>query len=188
MNKSVFIVLMIFIIFGSLNWLAVGLGMNVLERVFGSKSIVPRILYVVIGLCALAVAFDRDTYLPFLGPTVVPCALIPETIPKGADTTIEVVVTPCAKVLYWAAEPATDGLKKITDWRGAYLQFMNAGATKADSDGTAALLVRNPQPYTVPWKGRLEPHVHFRVCGENGMMGRIQTVYMADGRVEGFVP
>jgi hypothetical protein len=65
---------------------------------------------------------------------------------------------------------------------------MNAGATKADSDGTASLLLRNPQPYSVPWKGRLEPHVHFRVCGENGMMGRIQTVYMADGRVEGFLP
>jgi uncharacterized membrane protein YuzA (DUF378 family) len=188
MNKGVFFVLMIIIIIGSLNWLSVGLGMNVLERIFGSSSIIPRIIYVIVGISALAIAFDRDTYLPFLGPTVVPCALIPETIPKGADTTIEVMVTPGAKVLYWAAEPSTDGLKKINDWRGAYLQFMNAGATKADSDGTAALLLRKPQPYTVPWKGRLEPHVHFRVCGENGMMGRIQTVYTADGRVEGFVP
>jgi uncharacterized membrane protein YuzA (DUF378 family) len=187
MNKSVFIVLMILIILGSLNWLAVGLGVNVLEKVFGSASIVPRILYVIIGLAALAIAFDRDTYLPFLGPSVVPCALIPESIPKGADTTVEVVVAPGAKVLYWAAEPGTEGMKKINDWRGAYLEFMNAGATKADSDGTAALLVRNPQPYSVPWKGRIEPHIHFRVCGENGMMGRIQTVYMADGRVEGFV-
>ena len=181
-------VLMILIILGSVHLLALAFSVNVLERVFGSSSIVPRVLYVVIGLSALAIAFDRDTYLPFLGPTVVPCALIPETIPKGADTTIEVVVAPGAKVLYWAAEPSTDGLKKITDWRGAYLEYMNAGATKADSDGTAVLLVRNPQPYTVPWKGRLEPHVHFRVCGENGLMGRIQTVYMADGRVEGFVP
>ena len=187
MNKSLFIVLMILIILGSLNWLAVGLGVNVLEKIFGSASIVPRIIYVIIGLAALAIAFDRDTYLPFLGASVVPCALIPESIPEGAHTTIEVLVAPGAKVLYWAAEPGTEGRKKIKDWRGAYLEFMNAGATKADSDGTAALLVRNPQPYSVPWKGRIEPHIHFRVCGENGMMGRIQTVYMADGRVEGFV-
>ena len=188
MNKGVFYFLMIIIIMGSLNWLSVGLGMNVLERIFGTTSIIPRIIYVIVGVSALAIAFDRDTYLPFLGPTVVPCSLIPETIPKGADTTIEVMVAPGAKVLYWAAESATDGLKKINDWRGAYLEYMNAGATKAASDGTASLLVKKPQPYSVPWKGRLEPHVHFRVCGENGLMGRIQTVYMADGRVEGFVP
>jgi uncharacterized membrane protein YuzA (DUF378 family) len=98
MNKGIFFVLMIIIIIGSLNWLSVGLGMNVLERVFGSSSIIPRIIYVIVGISALAIAFDRDTYLPFLGPTAVPCALIPETIPKGADTSIEVMVAPGAKV------------------------------------------------------------------------------------------
>lgn len=177
-----------FVIIGALNWLAIGVAkMNVLERVFGANSIVPRILYVVVGVSALGLAFHRDTYLPFLGQTVVPCSLIPERIPEGANTTVGVTATPGAKVLYWAAEPATEGLKKMNDWRGAYLKYMNAGVTIADSDGTAKLLLKNPQPYTVPWKGRLEPHVHFRVCGENGMMGRIETVYMADGRVEPFV-
>ena len=187
MNKTLFMFAMVFIIVGAANWFVIGLAkFNMLEKIFGSNSIIPRILYVIVGLSALAIAFDRDTYLPFLGETVLPCSLIPEAIPKGADTTVEVVVTPGAKVLYWAAEPGTEGLKKINDWRGAYLEFMNAGATTANAEGTAALLVRNPQPYKVPWKGRIEPHIHFRVCKENGMMGRIQTVYMADGRVEGF--
>jgi hypothetical protein len=37
-------------------------------------------------------------------------------------------------------------------------------------------------------KGKLEPHVHFRVCGgADGFLGRIKTVYVEDGRVEGFV-
>lgn len=182
------IIAITFIIIGALNWLSIGLAkVNMLEKVFGANSIIPRILYVVVGLSALALAFHRDTYLPFLGPTVIPSSLIPERIPEGADTTVDVKVRPRAKVLYWAAEPETEGLKKINDWRGAYLQYMNAGVTIADADGNAALLLKNPQPYTVPWKGRLEPHVHFRICGENGIMERIETVYMADGRVESFV-
>jgi len=190
----------VFVIIGALNWLSVGVTkVNMLEaifasvtppkgleRIFGAGSIIPRFLYVIVGVSALGLAFHRDTYLPFLGATVVPCSLIPERIPEGADTTVEVKVTPGAKVLYWAAEAETEGLKKINDWRGAYLKYMNAGVTIADADGTAKLSLKNPQPYTVPWKGRLEPHVHFRVCGENGMMERIETVYMADGRVEPF--
>jgi uncharacterized membrane protein YuzA (DUF378 family) len=183
----VHIIAIIFVIIGALNWLGIGtLKVNMLERIFGSRSIIPRILYVIVGVSALALAFHRDTYLPFLGPTALPCSLIPERIPEGADTTVEVKVRPGAKVLYWAAEPATEGLKNINDWRAAYLQNMNAGVTIAGTDGTASLFLKNPQAYTVPWKGRLEPHVHFRVCGENGMMERIETVYMADGRVEPF--
>jgi protocatechuate 3,4-dioxygenase beta subunit len=64
---------------------------------------------------------------------------------------------------------------------------MNVGVIKSDSTGVATLYVRNPQPYTVPWMGRLEPHVHFRVCSDNGMMGSINTVYMSSGNVEKFV-
>jgi len=181
------IIAIIFVIIGALNWLSIGIAkVNPLEKVFGAS--ISRVLYVIVGVSALGLVFHRDTYLPFLGPTVVPCSLIPERIPEGANTTVEVKVTPGAKVLYWAAEPATEGLKRMNDWRAAYLKFMNAGVTIAGTDGTAKLLLKNPQPYTVPWKGRLEPHVHFRVCGENGMMERIETVYMADGRVEAFVP
>jgi len=54
---------MIFIIVGAVNWLSIGLTkVNMLERVFGSNSIIPRFLYVIVGISALAIAFDRDTY------------------------------------------------------------------------------------------------------------------------------
>lgn len=183
--KKLFMFSMALLIVGALNWLAIGVaGVNVLEAFVG--RFVARILYVLVGLAALAIAFNRDTYLPFLGETVMPCSIISEQIPKGADTSLTVNVTPGATVLYWAAEPETEGLKKIGDWRKAYLKFMNAGVVKANSQGEAVLLVRAPQPYTVPWKGRLEPHVHFRVCGGDGMLARIKTVFVADGRVEGF--
>lgn len=111
----------------------------------------------------------------------------PEQIPENADTQVEVQVEPGVKVLYWAAEPSTEGLKKLKDWRGAYMKYMNVGVVKANEDGIANLMVRRPQSYVVPWRGRLEPHIHYRVCSENGMMSRINTVFLSDGHVEAFV-
>lgn len=188
-SKMAFKIAMVVLIIGALNWLTVGiLGFNAVERLFGRGSLASRAVYILVGICALAVMFNRDTYLPFLGETVLPATLLPERLPENADTQIEVSAPPGAKVLYWAAEPATDGLTKLNDWRHAYLKYMNAGVVRANESGVATLFVRNPQPYVVPWKGRLEPHIHFRICEPNGMMSRIKTVFLADGRIEGFRP
>lgn len=176
------------VLVGALNWLGVGaFGINGVARLVGAKSVAARVIYCVVGVAALTLVFHRDTYLPFLGETVFPCSAIPEQIPEGADTQVQVKVHPGAKVIYWAAEPSTEGMKQLKDWRKAYLKLMNVGVVKADENGLATLMVRNPQPYTVPWMGRLEPHVHFRECGDNGMVGRIFTVYTSSGKVEAFV-
>jgi len=171
----------VFLIVGALNWLGIGLfRVNLAEKLLGRS--ISRAVYIVVGVCALAVMFHRDTYLPFLGETVMPCSVIPESIPERADIQVEVRVAPGAKVVYWAAEPATERLHDIHDWRKAYLKFMNAGCVHANDYGVAVLLVRNPQPYSVPLKGRLEPHVHYRSCGDGGMMGRIETVFLSKGK------
>jgi uncharacterized membrane protein YuzA (DUF378 family) len=178
----------IIVIIGALNWLGIGvLGFNAVARYLGARSIATRAVYCLVGLSAIAIMFHRDTYLPFLGETVFPCSAIPEQIPEGADTQVQVKVHPGAKVIYWAAEPANEGMKQLNDWRKAYLSFLNVGVVKADATGVATLLVRNPQPYTVPWMGQLSPHVHFRECGDNGMVGRIFTVYTSSGKVEEFL-
>jgi len=180
---------MVILIIGALNWLAIGaFNYNPVGKMLGVKSIASRAVYIVVGLAAVSLMFHRDTYLPFLGETVMPCSALPEQIPEGADTQIQVDAPPGAKVLYWAAEPENEGMKKLLDWRQAYMKFMNVGVVVASAEGVATLRVRNPQPYVVPWKGRIEPHIHFRVCEDTGMMGHIKTVYVADGRVEGFVP
>jgi uncharacterized protein len=174
------------IIVGALNWLLVGVfDFDIVRFLFG-KSVVARAIYIVIGLSAVAIMCNRDTYLPFLGETVLPCAALPNRIPPGASKEVRVTAAPGSKILYWASEPALESLTKINDWRHAYQKYENAGVTTADETGVAILKVRPPQPYVVPWKGRLEPHVHFRVCGENGMLGRVKTVFVKDGRVEGF--
>ena len=72
-----------------------------------------------------------------------------------------------------------------------YASFENIGVTTSNEAGTALLKVRKPQPYSVPFKGRLEPHIHYRVCNPDGMMERVNTVYITDsdssaGAIEGF--
>jgi hypothetical protein len=130
-------------------------------------------------LVALWIGLNVYSYLPFLGPTVMPCSLLANRIPDHADTEVRVDgLTPGATVMYWAAEPATDGLARIKDWRQAYLDYANAGVTRVDDAGVAVFVIRKPQPYTVPVKGRLESHVHWRVC-EGHMLGPVQTTMLA---------
>jgi uncharacterized membrane protein YuzA (DUF378 family) len=155
---------------------------NVLDKILGKNSIAARMLCISIGLSALSVAFNRDTYLPFLGESVFPCSVLGNQVPPGATRSIEVRVQPDSKVVYWASEPGSGQ----GSWDQAYLTYQNAGVTTSDSSGIAILKVREPQGYSVPIRGPIETHIHFRVCGQTGFVGRIKTVYLADGRVEGF--
>ena len=184
-QKMAFKVAMVLLIVGSLNWLILGVfNKNIVEGLLGKT--VSRVVYCLVGLAALSIMFNRDTYLPFLGETVLPCTTIPERIPPGATKELHVSAPPGSKVLYWAAEPALEELKQIQDWQHAYTKYENAGVTTTDSTGVAILKVRSPQAYVVPFKGRIEPHVHFRICSGTGMLGRIKTVFVSDGHVEGF--
>ena len=184
-QKMAFKIAIVLLVAGGLNWLSVGiLNANLVESVVGKT--LARVVYVLVGLAAVSIMFNRDTYLPFLGETVLPCTMIPERVPPGATKELRVPAPPGSKVLYWAAEPAMEELKQIPDWQQAYNKFENAGVATTDSTGVAILKVRNPQPYLVPMKGRLEPHVHFRICDGTGMLGRVKTIFVGDERIEGF--
>lgn len=162
------------LVLGGLTLLAKGLlERDLWEDLLGGAAVV---VYLLMGAAALYVMFDRDTYLPFLGPTHVPCSALEPRTPTGATRAVIVHVPPRAKVLYWAAEPAMEGLKTLPSWKGAYLGYENTGVTVADASGQAVLRVRTPQPYQVPIKGLLEPHIHYRVCEDSGWLGRVMTV------------
>jgi uncharacterized membrane protein YuzA (DUF378 family) len=179
-KKLAFKCAMVVLILAGLNGLMTGVfRINPLESLLGRK-LLGRTAYILIGLCAIAVMFDRDTYLPFLGPMVIPCSVLKDRSPSGATRSVQVKVRPGAKVLYWAAEPtgASEDLKRVKDWKRAYAQYDNAGVATAGEDGIATLRVREPQPYWVPMKGELQHHVHYRVCGEAGWMERVQTVFL----------
>jgi len=170
------------VLVGAANGIAVGLTKwNPLQSLLGLTF--ARLVYVLIGLCVIYVGTQRASYLPFLGETIVPCSVLKDQVPEHADTEVQIHgLTPGKKVLYWASEPATeglgksttDGLGRIKDWRRAYLEFANAGVTTVDEGGHATLKIRKPQPYTVPIKGLLKTHVHWRICGDNGFLGPVE--------------
>ena len=170
----------VFLIIGALNWVFTGvLGLNFVKLIFG-EGWLAKIVYVLIGLAALYIMFDRNTYLPFLGPMLAPCAGLVDRVPPGANAAVEVHATPGAKVLYWAAEPNAEKLKSINTWKEAYGEYENTGVATADYQGKAVLRVRRPQPYRVPIRGALKSHVHYRECGssQKGWMGQIETVFL----------
>ena len=185
LKKLSFQLSMILLILCGIQYVLLGFDIDVLGSVLG-EGILATLVLVGVALAVVGVMFDRDTYLPFLGPMVAPCSVLQDQSPSGANRVVKVTVSPQTKVLYWAAEPANEALKAIPSWKGAYLQYNNAGVATSDAQGVAVLKVRDPQPYKVPFKGLLEPHIHYRVCGEAGWMGRIHTAFVTPSHPEGF--
>lgn len=189
LQKSIHKLAMILVIVGAIVWFIYGVTagrINVVERLFGlaSKSLFARAIFILVGLAAAYVMFDRDLYLPFLGETVIPNGALPEKTPERWNEKAVVDVPANTKIVFWAAEPATsDSMKGPAEAYGAY---ENAGVTISSSEGKAELRVRRPQSYKVPVRGVLEPHIHYRIYTSEGMLGRIKTVFLKDGRVEGF--
>jgi uncharacterized membrane protein YuzA (DUF378 family) len=179
MEKWVHLVAAISLVLGGLIWGILGLTKsNIVEYLLGRRLALA--LYILVGLAALYVGLRVATYLPFLGETVVPCSILSDREPDHADTEVNLHgQRPGAKILFWAAEPATVGLANIKTWQQAYLDYANAGVTTVDDGGHASLRIRRPQPYIVPIMGALTAHVHWRVCdpsGKNGaMLGPVQT-------------
>ena len=187
LSKFAHKIAIVLLIVGGLNWLMVGaFDVDVVRAALGS-GILSSIVYIAVGIGALSVMFNRDTYLPFLGESIAPCANLQDRVPPGATREVRVAVPSGSKVLYWASEPAAAGLETANSWKQAYGQYENAGIATADGNGVALLRVRDPQPYAVPWKGKIDSHVHYRICQPNGFMSRVETAYVAGNQVEGFV-
>jgi len=185
-RKLLFKIAIVLLIIGGINWLLVGLfDVDLVSGIFG-KGFVGTLIYVLVGVSAIAIMFDRDTYLPFLGPMVAPCSVLENREPPGATREVKITVEPNVKIIYWAAEPASNKLETVNTWKQAYLDYQNAGVATSNGEGVAVLKIREPQSYRVPFKGELAPHVHYRVCGEAGWMGRIRTVAVKQTAVEGF--
>lgn len=182
LQKKLYMLGALLLVIGGLNWGIVALtGGDLVSSLFGRGSVIARGIFFLVAVAAVFMVFKRDYYLPFLGETHVPCSVMADKVPEGADTSIGVRVRPGAKVVYWAAEPANEDLKSAVDYRAAYLEYRNAGVTTADADGNAVLKVRTPQGYTVPMKGALPPHIHYRECDGRGFMKSIVTVTL-DGK------
>lgn len=173
-------ILMGIIIVGAINWGAEAVGFNLvkilsekLNCIFKSDLPIDKIIYIVVALAGVKLAMCRNTWLPFLGKTVMPASLLTLRTPKNANYVVKIQTKPNTMVAYWASLPNDDKVDPIT----AYGDFSNSGVVISDATGMAELKIIEGSGYTVPYGRKLHRHVHYRLAGlHNGMMGRINTV------------
>lgn len=140
-----------------------------------------RFMKIVAGIVFVAIIYlgsHRNTYLPFLGPTVLPGKLLKESEKKEGATqvTLFVEMPDDTPVVYWAAQ-ASEGVV-FSDPYSAYEDYTNAGVAKVKNN-QAILQISCPSSYKVPSGKTLKPHVHYRVVYPNGIMGSVQTMWVA---------
>ena len=118
----------------------------------------------------------RDTFLPFLGKTVMPTSVIPLRENKYQDDTIKIKVKPNSKVIYWITKKLDSNNHNV--WK-AYDDYSNSGVVMADKNGVAILKLQKGSGYMVPWGGEkyIPPHVHYRYEIKPSKFSRIETVF-----------
>lgn len=178
---------LIVLIISAINWGLMGLfEFNLIKYItnnnFSRNHNIKKIIYIIVGisgLLGLKYFLNRDTMLPFLGKTVYPCKAVSMRYPDNYNKSIVVNVKPNSNVIYWAAnEKNNTNSDCACSYKEAYKNYKNSGVTRSNKIGKAILRFKYPQSYSVPYRGKLKPHVHYRVCEKNGMLSRIETVYL----------
>jgi hypothetical protein len=132
--------------------------------------------YILAGIFAIIIAINRDTWLPFLGDTVLPASLIPIKNNNG-DIKVNVNVKPNTKVAYWSTKPKTTN-GDDPDVKNAYDDYSNSGVVKSNKNGLAILTLNKGSGYYVPYGKHIKPHVHYRELNEDmALIGPVKTVY-----------
>ena len=170
------------VLFGAIHYGAMIFDFNLAEylnlvffRVFRKRGIVDKIIYAIFAICAVILAFDRTTWLPFLGDSVLPAAVVPLKTNVG-DTVVEVKVAPGAKVAYWAAKPGSNPEIPVEK---AYDDYSTSGVVLANDLGVAVLTFNKGTEYVVPSGKQLKSHVHNREFNDKmGMVGPVQSVFV----------
>lgn len=155
---------------------------NLIDLIIRDNSLgkkIFNILVIMAVIWSVLNLYKKEVMLPFLGNAVYPCGSLEEEIPINWSEHVHLKVKPNSKVVYWAAEPKDD--KELNDdgtYKSAYKTYSNKGVAISDSEGNVTLKFRNPREYTVPRKGLLKPHVHYRVCLGGGMMSKVHTKFL----------
>lgn len=133
-------------------------------------------IYVTAGVFAVLILLKRDTWLPFLGQTVIPKGILKENIPENYNKEIKTNVGEAnAKVIYWASNDTKNENTKVFD---AYGDFSNGGITTSDTKGDVVFKFNTGTGYIVPSGKYIKRHVHYRVMKDKySMLGRVKTVF-----------
>ena len=164
------------IVLSSLNYILTDLGYNFID--FFGFFINKSYLNIILFTAGVIILSDRNTWLPFLEESILPCSVINKQPPTDATLDITIKTTPNTKIVYWASNPSNIEL----DVDKAYGDFSNSGTTISDENGNAICKIRPPSGYKLPNGSSLSPHLHYRECPTqndiNGMLGAVKTIYI----------
>ena len=116
-----------------------------------------RVGLVGIGLCAIVVATDRDTYLPFLGRAALPSSVlqISEVIP--GDVVVDIDGLPSrSKLIWWTSK--RDG-----------------GVVDIGEDGRAKIFIDCPAREIIGKRRMLPSHLNYRFVESEGILSSVRT-------------
>ncbi len=135
-----------------------------------------KFIYLLILIASIIVIVKRETWLPFLGTSVFPDALIPLKTPFRTNSNITIKTRPNSKIAYWSSQPGDK--ESNIDVITAYGDYSNSGVVMSDNNGVAILPILIGTGYIVPTGKYIQRHVHYRVLGmPYGLIGKIKTVY-----------
>jgi hypothetical protein len=138
------------------------------------------IIYSILGINVLYNISNRDFYLPFLGPTVIPVKEI--NLDKDEMINVNLKNLPSNKrIIYWAANPGPKN-NIFKDPLTAYNGYGNSGITKTDQNGNVQIQIHCPSKYYVSksnMKKQLNNHIHYRIESDyEGLFDRVKTNYV----------
>lgn len=171
LDIKLYLLAMLLIIIGGLNWGSIALfGKNLVEELNNltfNNEWFNKFIYILIAVSAIYLLFKKHTFLPFLGPTVLPTNNM-KFNHTYSDLSIRVDAADASGVVYWAAKPSNVPMNNPSD---AYDNYLNSGYVPVDSDGKATLFFKCPGSYKIwGWK-HMPKHIHYRLIysqGENG--------------------
>jgi hypothetical protein len=143
-----------------------------------SNKTILYVLYILILISAVSHIIQRDYYLPFLGPTVIP---IKEGEIIGKLIDIKLTDLPAnTRILYWAASESD---KPFSNPMDAYKGYGNSGLARTDNTGNVVIRLNCPSDYYVSKFGmnkHLKRHIHYRIESSKfpGLFSSVKTKYV----------
>ena len=121
----------------------------------------------------------RDYYLPFMGKMIFPCDSLVERFPENATLDVDVKdLPPNRNVIFWATEEKEKRkARNIVHPIEAYAKYTNSGITTTNKFGETTFKVRPPIDYFINGVF-IKKHIHYRVCLGNGVLGRLNKLYV----------
>jgi hypothetical protein len=142
------------------------------------QSIAARVALISIGIVSIVVSSDRTLYLPFLGATALPAAILAvpsESMPSPGAIRVDLSgLPPNATVVWWASKP-----KSNKEEGEGYGDYSNSGVVPVDQHGSTIIYLHCPGKYAVGSLfgiNRVLPtHLHYRYTTSKGMLSPLKT-------------